>query len=230
MAIETQLTDNQVLKAKSQDLVLTVYKDGAATAVSGASCILYDSGTTEKATPTPVVSGDNNEIITVTVEATVYTEIEDDCRIEWTFTADSKTIVTNSLFDVVNYKVYNPVITADLLAMHPEIDDDQWTDQSNFQNQIDEAYEDFLVDVRNKGTRGAWIVDMSQIKRPIKYKSLSIIFKSFIKQSDDVWEKLFILYSDMYDSELAKTRFKYDATGDGAVDTVLTLGTVHFGR
>jgi hypothetical protein len=207
-----------------------VTKDGVASEVSGASAVLYNSGSTEKATPIPVISGAENNILTTTILDTYYTVIEENCRIEWTFSVDGKEQIYNNLFDVVNYKIVNPVITADLVAMHPDLTVDLWDTQDNFQPQIDEAYESVKTDIKNKGNRPALLVDMSQLTKPLKYNALSVIFWGQFVGPGDRWMVLAQKADEDYDTEFSKTVFKYDSTGDGPVSVDRTFGNIPWTR
>lgn len=230
MSIQTKLTDNQVYVAKEETLILTVTVDGDASTVSGASSILYNSYGNEKATLTPQISGAGSNILTVTIPETIYTEIEQDCRIEWTFTVNTNENIVNNLFDVVNYKVFNPVITDDLKKMHPDLEDDLWSTQSTFQPQIDEAYSHLKTDIKNKGNRPALVVDMEQFEKCIKYKALSIIFWGQFREPGDRWAHLAEKRETDYETEFEKTTFKYDSTGSGDVDSKTTLGNIQMSR
>lgn len=226
MSIQTKITDNQVYAEKAESLILTVTVNGVASTVSDATAILYNSGTTEVATPTPAISGAGNNILTVTILDTYYTDIEENCRVQWTFTVDGEEQIYNNLFDVVNYKIVNPVITADLVTMHPDLTADLWSSQTTFQPQIDEAYEEVKTDIKNKGNRPALIVDMSQLERPIKYKALSIIFWGQFREPGDRWARLAEKQDENYETEFSKTAFKYDLTGDGDIDARRTFGNI----
>jgi hypothetical protein len=225
MAIDAQFGLDEVYPATAEDLTLTVYVGGVAATISAAAYTIYDSGGNTKGTGSATIA---SNVLTVTVDATWFTVIEENARIEWAYTISGTAYKSNNLFDIVKTKLTNPVIDADLQKYHPKIQDDRWSEQTTFQPQIDKAFRKVKRDIKNRGNRPALIVDAEQIKELIILKSLEIVFCDFKTQPTDIWSEYCMKYAEEYNTEFSNTRFKYDETGDGVVDTERGFATTRF--
>jgi len=218
--IEAKFIYDEVYKAASDTLRLEVYNDGAAVECSAASSILYNSGRTEKASGSITPTGTPANILEVSIADSAYTEIEENCSIEWTFTADGEVRKFNSFFDVVEWKIHLNVIDSDLEKYHPDILDHLWTGQSTYANQIHLAWRAIKQDIKAKGRRPSLIVVDEDIKKLIELKTFCFIFESFYrKASDDVWLVRADRADQAYKDQFNKTTLRYDESQDGIVDT-----------
>ena len=228
MSLTTQFSANEIFEDTEESLSLDIFEDGgAATAVSSASYILYSSGNAEKA------SGDLMPVankLTVSIASTVFTEIEEDCRVQWKFMVSGVAYKFNNLFDVVKNKIINCVTDVDLKKYHPDLADDLWATQTNYEKQIQQAFIDVKTDIKNKGNRCSLLIDFEQIKPLIILKTFVMIFYGFTRNTDDIWWARFEKEMLRYKAEFNNTRFKYDRDEDNTIDIEKSFGNVDLKR
>ena len=227
MSLTTQFAINEIFEDTEETLSLKIYKDGEAATVSSASYILYDTRNVEKDSGdlTPVAN-----LLTITILNTIFTEVEEDCRVEWKFIVSGNNYKFNNLFDVVKNKIVNPVTDEDLKRKYPQLNDYIWAEQSNCSIQIHQAFIEIKTDIKNKGDRGRLLVDMEQIKPLIVIKSFVLIFYAFSREKDDIWWSRFEKELAEYRTEFNKTKFKYDRNEDNIIDIIKTFGNVDLKR
>lgn len=216
MSIQTQFQTPEIFKAATESLSLKVYEDGAAATLSDASYVLYDQGTTEKATGSITPSSNT---LTVSVASTVFPVVLENCRIKWTFTVSSVEYTFQNHFDVVASKIVNPVIQADLEKNHPNLSDDLWSGETNFQTQIDKAFDYVRGRIKNKGLRAHLIIDAEQIKTAIEWKAMELIFFDFVREPNDQWDMRYQEAKAAFEEEFSSINFVYDTGDDGVADT-----------
>lgn len=221
--IEALFIHDEIYKAKADTLQLIVYKDGDAADCTVASYVLYNSGRTEIASGAITPSPSNT--LAVAVASDAFTEIEENCSIEWTFTADGEVRNFNNFFDVVKWKIHNNVIDANLQKYYPDIQEHLWTAQTNYSPQIHLAWQDVKRDIKAKGRRPSLIVVDSDIAKLIELKSFVHIFNAFFrKATDDVWLTRAKDAENEYANQFNKTILRYDESQDGIVDGKQQLG------
>lgn len=122
----------------------------------------------------------------------------------------------------------NCVITSDLQAEYPTLDDDRWLSQSNYQAQINKAFETVEVDLEAKMETGKadWIIDSNQLKNMIINYSLYLIFRAFMKGPDDLFNFYRQEHKDRYAELMKNVRFKYDVDDDADVDKTESFTTL----
>jgi len=215
MAISTQVSSNEVLKATVESISLTVYSAGAAATLSSCTYRLLDSGGNVEASGliTPV-----SNVMTISIPATIFTDIENNCRVEWSFTVSSVKYVINSLFDVVSSKIFNCVVDQDLKDKYPHLSKELWSTQTNFSIQIEDAFKAVKTDIKNRGNYGRLLIDSEQIKPLIVHKALYTIFLPRSREQGDLWWNLQALHEKEYSKLFDSTHFVYDADSDAIVD------------
>lgn len=221
MAISTQVSSNEVLKATAESISLTIYSAGTAATLSSCTYRILDSGGNVEASGsiTPVAN-----VMTVSIPATIFTVIEDNCRVEWSFTVSSVKYVVNSLFDVVSSKIFNCVVDQDLKDKYPYLSKELWSTQTNFSIQIDDAFKAVKTDIKNRGNYGRLLIDSEQIKPLIVHKALQTIFLPRSRQAGapgipgDLWWNLGTYHEKEYSKLFDSTHFVYDANSDAIVD------------
>jgi hypothetical protein len=231
MPLETVFTFDEIYKAKTEALELVVYNNGEAVECTAAAYVLYNSGRTQKASGAITPTGTPANTLPVIIANTAFTSVEENCSIEWTFTADSKVRVFNSYFDVVAWKISCNVIDANLEKYYPDLSDHLWSGQSTYSTQIQLAFQDVKRDIKAKGRRANLIVVDADIAKLVELKSFVHIFNAFFrKPTDDVWLLRAQEAEAAYQSQFAKTILRYDETQDGIVDAEQKLGAVFLRR
>lgn len=227
MSLTTQFKENEIFEDTVESLLLEIFEGGEACVVSSASYVLYSSTNKEKASGsiTPVENK-----LTVTIEDTVFTDTEEDCRVQWKFTVSGNIYKFNNLFDVVKNKITNCVIDVDLKNFHHDLVDDLWSGETNYDNQIQQAFKDVRKDIKNKGNRCNLLIDFEQIKSLIILKTFILVFYDLAKNTEDIWWAKFEKELEKYSSEFSKTNFKYDGDEDNAIDITKTFGNVNLKR
>jgi hypothetical protein len=86
-----------------------------------------------------------------------------------------------------------------------------------FAKKIEAAFEEVLVDVRNKGFRPALILDSGELKIPLIKKALAMICRDFITAPDDKWTALASSYEAQYLDTFQKVKLQYDEDESGNV-------------
>jgi len=88
-----------------------------------------------------------------------------------------------------------------------------------FQQKIEGAFEEMMLDIKTKGYRPALILESSELKVPLTKKALSLICRDFLTQPDDKWDKLAVEYEKQYQDSFAKVQFQYDRDESGTIDS-----------
>jgi len=218
MAITTQLSQHEIFKAAVESLTLTVYSDGALATLTYASYVIYDSGTTVKGSGS-ITPGTGT--LTISIPATYYTEVIENCRVKWTFTAAGSVHVLHNIFDVVSTKVANCVIDADLQKLYPNIMVDLPSTQTNYSPQIHQAFKSFKNKIRARYNKPHLVIDFSPepFQEIIINKALGIIFRNRMREKDDKWWTLYQEHEAEYQRLFDNAKFPYDSNDDSIVDT-----------
>lgn len=216
MAISVKASSPEVLKAHTESFSLTVYEAGVPATVTAASYTLMDSGGNVKnsGSLTPVAG-----VLTITILSTYFTEVEENCFIEWVFTVSGVVNTVRSVFDVVSTRIFNTVIDADLKEFYPDIADHLWATKTNYADSIKLAFAETKGDLTNKGLTPYGIIDASQIKRLVVQKAFYLIFSDFAREPGDIWMIRAAESDKLYHGLLDNTTIRYDASGDGIIDT-----------
>jgi hypothetical protein len=234
MSVTTQFLTDEIFPDKAETLTVKLYEDGGAVATTTALYEIYDSaGTLIKsgtATPSAESGGTVQNVLKATTGATDFTDDEMNCHIEWSFTILSQPYVFINLFDVVNYKINNTVKDADLLTFYPNLANELTKEQSNFDAQIQRAFIEVKLALKEKGAIPRRILDSEQIKHLIIYKAFEIILFAFPRTSDSIWELKYQEMKKKYEEELKKVYLKYDDDESGVVDSVVGFATIRLQR
>jgi hypothetical protein len=121
-------------------------------------------------------------------------------------------------FDVVLNKISPCIVDADLKEYYPELTDEIWSTESNYDDQIQEAFKVLKRDLKNKGNRPHMLIDGSQLRIPLIHKTFEIIFRGFFKEEGDKWHLLYKEHEGKYTNEFDSLIIKYDADEDGVID------------
>lgn len=225
--ITSKINQNELAINVDDSFVLTLYEEGSVVTIDSASFVLYDSSGNEKDSGS-ITPSDNT--LTVSVSADTFSVVQENCRIEWTFTISSVERKINTFFDVVKWKIYNNVIDSDLKKYFPDLTDSLWTGETNFSDQINKAFEYVKIDIKNKGRRPYLIVNNDAVKQLIELRALSLVFLGFSREIDDNWivksKDFMSVYSDRFDS----TVFKYDDDQSGTIDSETSFNSIRVKR
>lgn len=207
---------------------IEVYEDGAIVAPSSASISLYspsgvlmvdarvatiDSST--KRISAVFTSGESGEINTKA----------EDWRLMVDYEIGSVADQANFLFDSCLVLLENSVVDDDLLKLHPNLADERYEAQANFNPQIEKAFSDIKRILKEKGQRPNLLIDAAQIRSLIIAHALEIIFFDFAKTVDDIWWHRYQEMKNDYLGQWETIVLKYDSSEVGTVDEAKTFGT-----
>ena len=102
-----------------------------------------------------------------------------------------------------------------------------------FEAKIDKAFEEMMLEVRQRGFRPALILESSELHIPHVKKTLEMICIDYMKEDGDKWDKLATKYGKEYQNYISKVVFQYDRDEDGLItgtDTDNTLGSIRMVR
>lgn len=86
-----------------------------------------------------------------------------------------------------------------------------------FQKKIEKAFEEMMMDVRDKGFRPALILESAELHIPHTKKALELICRDYQREADDRWAQLADHYKNAYAETLAKVKFQYDSDESGTI-------------
>jgi len=234
MSVTTQFLTEEIFPNKAETLSVKVYDDGGAVEPTTATFKIYDSTGSLISSGTATLSVEEGQVVkniaTATVLATYFTDDEIDCHIEWTFTINSSPYIFINLFDVVNYKILNTVTDEDLLVFFPNLTNELSSTQSGFDLQIQRAFVEVKISLKEKGIIPRRMLDSEQVKHLIILKSFEIIFFSFPRTPDSVWQVRYDEVKKKYEEQLKKLSLKYDEDESGVPEQVVGFSTIRLQR
>lgn len=234
MSVTTHFLSDEVYPNKAETLTVKVYEDGGAVEPSTASFNIYDSTGSLIKSGSAALSAESGgtvkNIAKATLGTTDFTEDELDCHIEWTFTILSEPYIFINLFDVVNYKINNTVTDNDLLIFFPNLKDDLTANQASYDTQIQRAFIEVKLDLKEKGIIPRRMLDSEQVKHLIILKAFEIIFFAFPRNEDSIWQVRYNDTKKKYEEELKKLSLKYDEDESGVPEQVVGFSTIRLQR
>lgn len=211
------LTEDQVVKSEAFPIEAKVYDGGTQQVPSSATITVKNpDGTAQVEDQTVTISAGG--IMTYTLPAANTGTLWEDAIIELTYTISSIDYKMVRFFDVVLNKISPCIIDDDLKDYYPELTDEIWSAESNYDQQIQEAFKQIKRELKNKGRRPHMLIDGSQLRTPLIHKSFEIIFRDFFKEIGDKWHVLMELHTQKFEDEFAALVIKYDSDEDGIVD------------
>ena len=232
--LTVKITESQALKSLAYDIEIKIYRSGVQIVPTSVTLTVKDPGGTiqvEDVSLTPSVAG------TITYElSTTYTgTLWENALLELSYVDEASNAQKETMFfDVVLSILKCAVIDSDLTDYEPDLASHLWGSQTTYDNQIQKAFEQVNRDIKNKGRRPEMLIDGSQVKEIVIYKSLSIICFSFSKDVDeDIWWHKYLKWEDMYNTEFEKLVIKYDESESGTIEDDEkkdTMGQINFKR
>ncbi len=211
------LTEDQVVKDETFPIEAKVYDGGTQQVPSSATITVKNpngAAQIEDQTVAVAVGG----TMTYTLPAANTATLWENAIIEITYTISSVDRKMVRFFDVVRNKISPCIVDADLKEYYPELADEIWSAESNYDDQIQEAFKILKRDLKNKGNRPHMLIDGSQLRIPLIHKTFEIIFRGFFKEAGDKWHELYKEHEQKYIDEFAALVIKYDSDEDGIID------------
>ena len=212
------LTENQALKDVAYDIEIKLYRGGSQIVPTSVTLTVKSPGgeaQVEDVSITPDVNG------TCTYElASTYTDtLWENALIELSYTDEASNAQKETLFfDVVLSVLKCSVIDSDLTDYEPDLASHRWSSQTSYDEQIQKAFNQVKRDIKNKGKRPALLIDGSQVKEVVIFKTLAIICFAFAKDVDeDIWWNKYLKWDEVYNTEFNKLVIKYDEDESGLI-------------
>lgn len=220
-------SSQQVYCGRADSLSFSTLLNGEAVALSAASFVVY-RGSEE------IASG--NCVVTVNVAVASLAANTFDIPAQYrvvlstTRTTGGAVTVTQHLIWAVYHKLVPMVDDATLMRRVPTLAEDIWSGETNFQDQIDEAFDDILDELWRAGYDGSVLVDAGQLNSALTWKSLSVIFWGFIRGDGDVWDRRYQDAEKKYSEIMASLKLDISPDLSGIPLREANLATVRLRR
>jgi len=221
------LESSQVQFERADSLVFYSLHSGGAVALSAASFIIYDGSTVKKSGNATVATNK----ATVSLLGTEFTD-PGQYRIvlSTTRTTGTEVLTTQHLFWVVRHKLVPMVDDTVLKKYVPALVGHLWTNETTYQDQIDQAFVDVLADLGRRGYDGSMMVDSGQLNQLLTWKSLETIFFGFIRSADDIWHERWEIAKGRYDDVMNDVKLDLSTDLSGVPNAQSNIGTIRFNR
>lgn len=219
----------QVTKDRAYTLTAKLFLDGTQDVVaSGTITILKPGGgAMDTAVSGEAVSVDGNGTCTYSLVAGNTGELNANYSAQWILTDSNGDVhEVPQLFDVVRYPLRNMVVQADLVKHHQDLADALFSGQSNFQDDIELAFEDVYAGIERKGKRPYLILSSEDMRRPTEHLTLFKIFASRRKEEGDRWDVYAQYHWDRYHAWMEGAVFVYDEDETGTADGTSSTSTL----
>ena len=158
-------------------------------------------------------------IISYDLLSTQTTDLGENYIATWTITHDSVVYYSRTYFDIVKYKFEIMIGKDDLVAVEPELNNQEYSTDDDLSDMIIHAHQIIAERIRNKGNRPALILDNTRLIIPHINLVLSVFYNSVSTEPDDVWW----LKSEKYQKEFERSfsgflsMMTYDVDEDGKI-------------
>jgi len=211
------LTEDQAVKGLDYPIEVKVYEGGTQKVPSSATITVKNpSGT--KQVEDQSMSIDENGTMTYTFSSSKTTKLWENAVIEISYVISSVTYKAVFFFDVVLNKLKCSVIDADLKNYFPKLANLIWSEQQNYDKQIQEAFRLVKRDIKDKGRRPAMLIDGMQIRELIILKTFELIFFDFAKKEEDVWYLRYEEVKNGYRDRFDRLNILYDKDESGLIE------------
>jgi hypothetical protein len=211
------LTEDQAVKGLSYPIEVKAYEEGTQLVPSSASITVKDPNAAALVSAQSM-SIDLAGTMTYTLAAEKTSTLWENAIIEISYIVNSVTSKAVFHFDVVLSKIKPTVVDEDLKNYFPQLAEEIWADETNYDKQIQEAFRIIKRDIKDKGRRPAMLIDGMQIRELLIIKAFELIFFEFAKSEEDIWWKRYQEMKDRYRERFDKLVIKYDRDEDMLID------------
>lgn len=138
-------------------------------------------------------------------------------RARWSYTISTVAYVKDQVFDIVAHVTFNTLTVTKLANYYPDLTDKLWTGVSNFQNQVDLAWnDDVLPSIRAKGLDPHLIMDAQQLEPVTAAYAIARVIDG-LKASNPEWRQTAAEWRAMAVTELDRVMSAvswYDSSDD----------------
>jgi hypothetical protein len=219
------LTEDQAVKALPYPIEVKSYEGGTQLVPSSAFITVKDpEGTAQVEDQAMAI--DANGTMTYTLPAEKTSKLWENAIIEISYVLSPITYKAVFHFDVVLCQIKPTVVDADLKNYFPQLAEEIWASETNYDKQIQEAFKIIKRDIKDKGRRPAMLIDGMQVRELLITKSFELIFFEFAKSEEDIWWKRYEEMKDRYRERFDKLTIKYDRDEDMLIDEDEKVGSL----
>jgi len=211
------LTEDQAVKGLAYPVEIKAFDAGAQLVPTSAAITVKDPDGDEIVTAAAMTI-DGNGTMTYSLAATYTATLWENAVIEVSYVVSSVTYKAVFLFDVVLCQLKPTVVDSDLQNYFPQLADEIWEHEANYDKQIQEAFRLVKRDVKDKGRRPAMLIDGMQVRELIILKTFELVFFEFAKNQEDIWWKRYEEMKGQYRERFDKLSIKYDEDEDQVID------------
>jgi hypothetical protein len=219
------LTEDQAVKALPYPIEVKAFEGGTQLLPSSASITVKDPNGAAQVTD-QAMSIDGSGTMTYTLAAEKTSTLWENAIIEISYVVSSLTYKAVFHFDVVLCQIKPAVVDADLKNYFPQLAQEIWADETNYDKQIQEAFRIIKRDIKDKGRRPAMLIDGMQIRELLVIKAFELIFFEFAKSEEDIWWKRYEEMKARYNERFDKLVIKYDQDEDMLIDEDEKIGSL----
>ena len=167
--------------------------------------------------------------LSYTIPANLLSTLWENALIEINYVDDDKSFKSLFYFDVVICPIKPTITDADLKTYFPQLGEEIWAGETNYDKQIQEAFRIIKRDIKNKGRRPSMLIDGTQVRELLILKAFELIFFDFAKSEEDIWWKRYEEMKEKYKTAFENLLIKYDQDEDSLIDsseTAASLGQI----
>jgi len=213
-----KLAEDQAVKGLDYAIEIKVYGEGTQLIPSSAAITVKDPNGKAQVENQSMAIEDGVGTLTYTLSSTHTAGLWENAIIEVSYVVSSVTYKVVFFFDVVLCQLVPAVIDDDLKNYFPDLAAEIWTGESNYDEQIQEAFKIVKRDIKAKGRRPAMLIDGSQVRELVILKTFETIFFCFAKDESSIWWFRFQETKKAYADRFAKLVIKYDEDESGTVE------------
>ena len=196
-------------------LQCALYQAGALVApASGGSCSIYRADGTMVETGVAIVSSSIATFSTSTLTSEVRGE---GWRVVWVLTVGGEARTFDRMAALCRRRLFPVVTDADLFRKHPDLSDLMPSSMASYQPKIDDAWEELIHDVRQKGSIPHLVMGAEDLKFVLLYRVLGNVYFDF-NQGNPLWSERAAHYRTLAKQAFDGLSFVYDTTDRGAAD------------
>lgn len=196
---------------------IKAYENGVQIIPSSA-VVTVKSPAGEKVIDSEEMSVDQSGTMTYSVAGEKISELWENALIEVVYTENQKQYKSLFYFDVVICPLKPTVTDEDLKKYFPQLGEELWSGELNYDKQIQEAFRLIKRDIRDKGRRPAMLIDGMQVRELLIIKAFELIFFDFAKSEEDIWWKRYEEMKQKYKDQFERLVIKYDQNEDELID------------
>jgi len=212
------LTENEATQGLPFPVEVKIYENGTQIIPTSAT-ITIKSPSGETIINEAEMTINQAGTLSYTISANLLLTLWENALIEVNYVANDKSFKSIFYFDVVICPLKPTVTDTDLKTYFPQLGEEIWAGETNYDKQIQEAFRIIKRDIKNKGRRPSMLLDGTQIRELLILKAFELIFFDFAKSEGDIWWKRYEEVKEKYKTTFENLLIKYDQDEDSLIDS-----------